>query len=224
MYRRGSLRVRCDERYRVFVTFEGIEGSGKSTLIEQVRRRLDAAGAAVVTAREPGGTPLGDALREVFLDPAMRIDPIAETFLVNASRAQLVADVIRPALRLESFVLCDRFFDATVAYQGFGRGLDVEVLIELCLAATQRLAPDLTILLDVPVEVAFERLSVRQRASGIGADRMEREDGEFHERVRRGYLTLAARWPRIVVLDGQLSPQELSLRVLDEIEHHRIYR
>lgn len=208
----------------MFITFEGIEGSGKSTLIDQVHRRSGVLGVPVVTTREPGGTPVGDAVRSVFLDPAMQIDPIAEAFLVNASRAQLVADVIRPALRREAIVLCDRFFDATVAYQGFGRGLDVEILIELCLAATQSLAPDLTFLLDVPVEVAFERLRVRHASSGIGADRMERENGEFHERVRQGYLTLAKRFSRFVVLDAQAGPEALALQVLDQVERHRVHR
>ncbi len=207
----------------MFVTFEGIEGSGKSTLIEHVRRRSDVFGIPVVTTREPGGTPLGDAVRAVFLDPALRIDPIAEVFLVNASRAQLVVDVIRPALRKEQIVLCDRFFDATVAYQGFGRGLDVEVLIELSLAATQSLAPDLTFLLDVPVDLAFERLRMRQARSGVVPDRMEREDGEFHERVRRGYLTLAERFPRFIVLDARRPPDELAREVIDHIDQHRVH-
>ena len=205
------------------MTFEGIEGSGKSTLIELVHQKSGVLGVPVVTTREPGGTPVGNAIRTVFLDPSLRIDPIAESFLVNASRAQLVADVIRPALRREEVVLCDRFFDATVAYQGFGRGLDVEVLIELCLMATQSLAPDLTILLDVPVKVAFERLRLRHESTGIGADRMEREDAEFHERVRRGYLTPARRFPRFVVLDAQIPAESLAIAALDAIEHHRVH-
>lgn len=208
----------------VFVTFEGIEGSGKSTLIERVSARAGSLGRPVVTAREPGGTPLGDALRGIFLDPAMRIDPIAEAFLVNASRAQLVTDVIRPALRAEAIVLCDRFFDATVAYQGFGRGLDVEVLIELCLAATQSLAPDLTILIDVPVAIAFERLERRNAERGARADRMEREDVAFHERVRRGYLTLAERFPRFVILDGRCTPDDLAAMALAAIAHHQVHK
>ncbi|HXP93440.1 MAG TPA: dTMP kinase [Candidatus Binatia bacterium] len=207
----------------MFVTFEGIEGSGKSTLIELVQQQSGVLGVPVVTTREPGGTPVGNAIRAVFLDPSLQIDPIAEAFLVNASRAQLVADVIRPALRKEAIVLCDRFFDATVAYQGFGRGLDVEVLIELCLTATQSLAPDLTILLDVPVGVAFERLRLRHESSGIGADRMERENADFHERVRQGYLTLAKRFPRFVVLDAQTPPGALALEALGQIEHHRVH-
>ena len=189
----------------MLVTFEGIEGAGKSTLIAALARILVAEGAPVLVTREPGGTPLGDSLRALFVDPAYRIDPVAEAMLLNAARAQLVSDVIRPALRDGVIVLCDRFFDATVAYQGFGRGLDVESLLELCLLATSRIAPDLTFLLDVPVEVSQGRV----RARGT-PDRLEREDGEFHERVRRGYLVLAERFSRIVVLDGTQPPEALA--------------
>src|SRR5579875_3874547 len=135
------------EARTVLVTFEGIEGAGKSTLIAALARMLVAGGAPALVTREPGGTPLGDSLRAVFVDPAYRIDPMAEAMLLNAARAQLVSDVIRPALRDGVVVMCDRFFDATVAYQGFGRGLDVESLLELCLLATSRIAPDLTFLL-----------------------------------------------------------------------------
>lgn len=207
----------------MFVTFEGIEGSGKSTLIERVAARSSVFGVPVVTTREPGGTPFGDALRAIFLDPAMRIEPTAEAFLVNASRAQLVTAVIRPALQRNEIVLCDRFFDATVAYQGFGRGLDVEVLVELSLAATQNLAPDLTILLDLPVAVAFERIRSRHARTGTPVDRLEREDTAFHERVRHGYLTLAQRFSRFLVLDGTEPPEELASRALDAIEHRRVH-
>ena len=145
---------------------------------------------SVLVTREPGGTPLGDALRAVFLDPALAVDPIAEVMLLNASRAQLVADVIAPALKARSVVLCDRFFDATVAYQGYGRGLNVDSLLEICLTATHRIAPDLTFLIDIPVELSQARL----RARG-GADRLEREGTAFHARVREGYLALAERFP-----------------------------
>jgi dTMP kinase len=137
-------------------------------------------------------------LRAVFLDPALAVDPIAEVMLLNASRAQLVADVIAPALKARSVVLCDRFFDATVAYQGYGRGLNVDSLLEICLTATHRIAPDLTFLIDIPVELSLARL----RARG-GADRLEREDRAFHTLVREGYLALAERFAnRYVVLDG----------------------
>ena len=182
----------------MLVTFEGIEAAGKSTLIAALNQELTTRGNVVLVTREPGGTPLGDALRGVFLDPGLAIDPVAEVMLLNASRAQLVADVIAPALKARSIVLCDRFFDATVAYQGYGRGLNVESLLEICLTATHRIAPDLTFLIDIPVELSQARL----RARG-GADRLEREDTAFHTRVRDGYLALAARFPnRYVVLEG----------------------
>ncbi|HEV2740041.1 MAG TPA: dTMP kinase [Candidatus Elarobacter sp.] len=182
----------------MLVTFEGIEAAGKSTLIAALNEELTTRGNVVLVTREPGGTPLGDALRAVFLDPALAVDPIAEVMLLNASRAQLVADVIAPALKARSIVLCDRFFDATVAYQGYGRGLNVDSLLEICLTATHRIAPDLTFLIDIPVELSVARL----RARG-GADRLEREGAAFHARVRDGYLALAERFPsRYVVLDG----------------------
>ncbi len=190
----------------MLVTFEGIEAAGKSTLIAALAKRLTARGEPVLVTKEPGGTPFGDALRGVFLDPAFQVDPLAEVMLLNASRAQLVAGVIAPALKVGIMVLCDRFFDATVAYQGFGRGLDVEQLLEICLAATQRIAPDLTFVVDIPVELSAERV----RARG-GADRLEREDGAFHTRVRAGYLALAERFAhRIVVLDGTQSAAALA--------------
>jgi dTMP kinase len=186
------------EERPVLVTFEGIEAAGKSTLIAALNQELTTRGNVVLVTREPGGTPLGDALRSVFLDPVFLVDPVAEVMLLNASRAQLVADVIAPALKARSVVLCDRFFDATVAYQGYGRGLNVESLLEICLVATHRIAPELTFLIDIPVELSEARL----RARG-GADRLEREDAAFYTRVRDGYLALAERFPnRYVVLDG----------------------
>ena len=191
----------------MLVTFEGIEAAGKSTLIAALNEELTTRGNAVLVTREPGGTPLGDALRTVFLDvPELEIDPIAEVMLLNASRAQLVADVIAPALKARSVVLCDRFFDATVAYQGYGRGLNVDALLEICLTATHRIAPDLTFLIDIPVELSQARL----RARG-GADRLEREGAAFHVRVRDGYLALAERFPnRFVVLEGTQPPDVLA--------------
>ena len=190
----------------MLVTFEGIEAAGKSTLIAALNQELTTRGNVVLVTREPGGTPLGDALRAVFLDPALAVDPIAEVMLLNASRAQLVADVIAPALKARSIVLCDRFFDATVAYQGYGRGLNVDSLLDICLTATHRIAPDLTFLIDIPVELSQARL----RARG-GADRLEREGTAFHTRVREGYLALAERFPgRYVVLDGTQPPEVLA--------------
>jgi dTMP kinase len=186
----------------VFVTFEGIEGAGKSTLVAGVAARLRAGGERVVVAKEPGGTPFGDAVRALFLDPGFRVDPIAEAMLVNASRAQLVTEVIAPELKTGAIVLCDRFFDSTIAYQGFGRGLDRDELLQVCLTATNRISPDLTILVDIPVHVS--RARVRARGD---KDRMEREGDDFHSRVREGYRILARRFAqRYVTLDGTQDP------------------
>ena len=190
----------------MFITFEGIEAAGKSTLIAALADDLRLRGLDVLVTREPGGTSLGDLVRGVFLEPAAVIDPLAEAMLMNASRAQLVAEVIGPALRAGRTVLCDRFFDATIAYQGYGRGLDVEMLLELSLIATRRIAPDLTFLLDVAPEVSAERLLARGTS-----DRLEREGAAFHVRVRDGYHEIARRFPgRIVVLDAGQSPVEVA--------------
>jgi len=205
--------------YGVLITFEGIEGSGKSTLIASLASDLRNRTIDIHVTREPGGTPLGERVRALFLlDPDVTIDPLAEALLINSSRAQLVGDVIVPALRAGTVVLCDRFFDATIAYQGFGRGLDIEMLLELSLTATRRIAPDLTFLLDIPAELSRERL----RARGVAADRLERESLEFHDRVRRGYLQLAERFGRIVVLDGTRRPGDLVAEAMAVIERRRI--
>jgi dTMP kinase len=205
------------EERRVLVTFEGIEAAGKSTLIAALNEALTTRGNVVIVTREPGGTPLGDSLRGVFLDPALVLDPIAEVMLLNASRAQLVADVIAPALKARSVVLCDRFFDATVAYQGYGRGLNVESLLEICLVATHRIAPDLTFLIDIPVELSQARL----RARG-GADRLEREGIAFHTLVREGYLALAERFAnRYVVLEGTQPADVLAAAALAVFDQRR---
>ncbi len=183
---------------RVFITFEGIEAAGKSTLIAALADDLRGNGVDFLVTREPGGTSLGDLIRGVFLEPGAVIDPLAEAMLMNASRAQLVAHVIGPALRAGRTVLCDRFFDATIAYQGYGRGLDVEMLLELSLSATRPIAPDLPFLLDGPPAVSAERLLARG-----ASDRLEREGLDFHARVRDGYRQIAQRFPgRVVVLDA----------------------
>ena len=189
----------------MFITFEGIEGSGKSTLMSSVQRALEAAGHRVLAVREPGGTPLGDAVRGVFLQPGLEIEPLAEALLINASRTQLVAAAVRPALDRGAVVLCDRYVHSTLAYQGFGRGVALPLLQSICDAATGGLSPDLTLLVDIDVDTSRRRLSVR----GNGADRMEREGVDFHSRVRAGYLEIAARDPRVVVLDGAASQEQV---------------
>ena len=186
----------------VFITFEGIEAAGKSTLIAALNDDLRARGENVLVTREPGGTPLGVRIRQIWRDPASAIDPLAEALLMSADRAQHVATVIVPALRAGMTILCDRYFDSTIAYQGFGRELEIDMLLELSLLATSRVTPNLTLLLDIPSELSLARLSARGEA-----DRMELEDLEFHERVRAGYHELVRRFPsRYVVLDGTAEP------------------
>jgi dTMP kinase len=195
----------------MLIVIEGIEGSGKSTLLSALAERLRGEGHAVVVTREPGGTPVGDAVRAIFLNRSIAIAPLTEALLVNAARAQHVLDVIRPALGAGRIVICDRFTDSTLAYQGYGRGLDGETLQALCSVATGGLKPDLTLLLDAPVRVARARLLQR---SAI-ADRIENEGDGFHERVRQGFLEIARASSRHRVIDATLPPE----RVLQEALH-----
>jgi dTMP kinase len=197
----------------MFLTVEGIEGSGKSTLLCGLSDRLRSRGLELFVTREPGGTPVGDAIRGIFLDRAVSIAPLTEALLVNAARAQHVADRIRPELAAGRIVLCDRFVDSTLAYQGYGRGVDLTVLRQLCDAATGGLTPALTLVLDVPVETSRRRMGAR----GVAADRMESEDDGFHERVRAGFLELAS-GPRYCVLDATRPPDELLERALREVD------
>jgi len=190
----------------LFVTFEGGEGSGKSTQVARLAARLRARGLEPVRTREPGGTPLAEGIRDLLLDPARRCGPMSEALLMEAARADVVAHVIRPALAAGRVVLCDRYDDSTLAYQGGGRGLDAGLLATLNRAATGGLVPDLTLLYDVPPAVGLAR---RESAAG-DTNRLDREPSEFHARVRRRYLELAAAAPeRWVVLDGATAPDEL---------------
>lgn len=166
-----------------FVVLEGGEGAGKTTQWERIAARLTAAGHDVVALREPGGTPAGDVLRSILLDPASSLAPNTEALLFAASRAQLVASVIVPALARDAIVLVDRFLLSTYAYQGAGRGLPLESLRAINAFATGSVAPDLTLLLTLPLDVAFSRVAARG-----SADRMEREAHEFHTRVQAAFL------------------------------------
>jgi dTMP kinase len=198
-----------------FVTFEGVDGSGKSTQLARVTARLAAAGIVPLVTREPGGTPLGERIRAVLLDPGNRPGPLSEAHLMVAARADLVATVIAPALAAGRMVLCDRHADSTIAYQGYGRGLDVEMLRSWNRAATVGLTPDLTLLYDLDPAAGIER-----RAAAVeGSNRIDREPLEFHRRVRRGFLDLAHSEPgRFVVLDASGDPREIEERSWSAIE------
>jgi len=188
-----------------FITLEGPEGGGKSTQARRLADRLRSCGLEVLCTREPGGTPTGEVIRDI-LQHDKGGGPVcaeAEVLLFAASRAQLVRDVILPALARGAWVVCDRFADSTTAYQGYGRQLDVEAVLAVNSWAVGEATPDLTLLLDVDVALGFERLRSRHRAGGPGHDRIEREAMDFHERVRAGYLALARRWPgRFRVIDA----------------------
>jgi dTMP kinase len=190
----------------LFVTFEGGEGSGKSTQLARLAARLRARGIEPLLTREPGGTPLAEGVRALLLDPARRPGAMAEVLLMEAARADLVANLVRPALEAGRVVLCDRYDDSTLAYQGGGRGLDGRLLDILNRAATEGLKPHLTLLYDVPPAVGLAR---RERAEGE-TNRLDREPPEFHARVRARFLELAAAEPsRWVVLDGMAAADEL---------------
>jgi dTMP kinase len=222
----------------LFVTFEGGEGSGKSTQLERLAARLAARGVAPLVTREPGGTPLAEGIRELLLGrsesaarellKSMRdqvatspgsdaMSPVAmsELFLLEAARAECVERVIRPALAAGRIVLCDRYDDSTLAYQGGGRGIDTELLRALNRAATGGLTPDLTLLFDLEPAIGLARRAGDARA----LDRLDREPESFHVRVRARYLELAAREPdRFVVLNGAEPPERLAERVWRTLE------
>jgi dTMP kinase len=184
-----------------FISFEGIDGCGKSTLMEQLSNWLSGAGIPWIKTREPGGTPIGEKIREILLDPAfLEMSGRAEVLLYSASRAQLADQIIVPAINGGTWVLTDRFVDATFAYQGFGRGFDLESLRTIQEWTTKDLWPDRTILLDCDIDTAMARLGTR---NGADRDRIEQEDYLFHQKVRNGYLALAQKEPeRILVLNA----------------------
>ncbi len=199
-----------------FITFEGPEGGGKSTQARELAERLRAAGKTVLVTREPGGTPLAEKIRglvrEELEDPPVTH---SEVLLFLASRAQVVANVIKPALARGEWVICDRFADSTFAYQGYGRGIDVGLLRQLNDFATEGLVPDLTILLDVPPEVSRARLAARQAATATTADRIELAGAEFHRRLRAGFLEIAHAEPgRFSIIDASGTRAETAAAVM----------
>ncbi len=193
------------------ITFEGIEGCGKSTQINRLARFLKEKGYPVKKIKEPGGTKVGEALRKILLDPKNRdMTSYTELLLYLASRSQLIFRLILPALQKGRVVLCDRFIDSTVAYQGYGRGLDLDKIEELNELITAGVKPDLTIVLDISPQEGLRRIEKRKRGKAKKRDRIEAEELSFHEKVREGYLKLAEREPeRIIVLKADKKMEEI---------------
>ena len=203
-----------------FITFEGGEGCGKSTQIRILAERLRAIGKDVLITREPGGTELAEKIRALVREESA--DPPnsrAETLLFLASRAQVVESVIRPALAAGTWVLCDRFADSTFAYQGYGRGLDLDEIKRINSFATGGLAPDRTVLLDVSPEVSEKRMRAREAATNTDADRMEKAGDDFHARLKKGFLELAAAEPeRFAVISADGSVDEVGEAVWNSVQ------
>jgi len=202
-----------------FITFEGGEGCGKSTQVLRLKDRLEREGVSVLLTREPGGTRLSELIRELLKDESE--DPPCdrtELLLFLAARAQLVRNVVRPALEAGTWVVSDRFSDSTLAYQGYGRGLPLDVIRVMNDFACEGLRPDLTILLDLDPAAARERLRGREAATNTAADRIERAGDDFHARLREGFRGLAAAEPsRIVTVDASGGPDEVWERIWTSI-------
>ncbi len=200
------------------ISFEGSEGSGKSTQIARLAAHLQEIGREVVATREPGGTEIGEQIRNIIVHNSRgdEMCPETELLLFTAARAQVVREVIAPALQRGAVVLSDRYLDSSTVYQGIARNLAPGPVSEINQFAVGNVMPDLTIVIDVPTEVSLAR--IRQRASDL-PDRMERENISFYTKVREGYLLLAKQWPgRVVVLDGTLTPDELDQKVWAAVE------
>lgn len=199
----------------MFITFEGIEGSGKTTQMRKLAERMPDA----LVTKEPGGTAIGDRIRAILLDSASTIEPIAEVFLFAASRRQLVTEVIKPALAAGRTVLCDRYADSTLAYQGFGRLLDLDRLRALTEWATDGLKPDLTLLFDLPEEVGLSRARSRNAAAVQDEGRFESEDVRFFRRIREGFLSMAAAEPkRYRIIDANAAVDVVFERMMAVIQ------
>jgi dTMP kinase len=193
----------------MFITFEGLDASGKSTQAELTANRFRESGASVVFIREPGGTDLGERIRSLLLDVNNNVDPVAEVFLFSAARAQLVREVIRPALARGEIVICDRFVDSTTSYQGYGRKIPMESIRAINRLAIDGVIPDLTFFIDISID----EIEKRQHAAGKIADRMERSGRTFFERTRNGYIELSRNEKRLKVIQGERSPD----RIFNEI-------
>jgi dTMP kinase len=195
------------------ITFEGPEAGGKSTQIKYLKSQLETIGYEILQTREPGGTRVGEAIRGILQHDAAgeAPAPACETLLYEAARAQIMKKIVNPALSKGVYVLLDRFYDSTTAYQGYGRGFDIDKIKALNMFATGGIKPDLTLLLDLPVEEGFARLTKRNLETGAKADRIELEEREFHERLRKGYLEIAASEPeRVKIIDAMQTPEKVA--------------
>lgn len=204
----------------MFITFEGIEGSGKTTQIKLLVPVLQAKGYDCVFTREPGATEIGEKIRAILLDAShTAMLPLTELLLYEADRAQHVHEVIKPALAANKVVVADRFFDATIVYQGYARGFDLELIQQIHRIVLGGLTPDLTIILDLPVHVGLERAWERINSrSDLPEDRFEKEDIAFHEKVRQGYLTLAGNEPkRFQVIDASRDAEAVHRDIVDVV-------
>ena len=195
----------------LFITFEGTDGAGKTTQIQRLSADLSKASYDICLTREPGGTPISEQIRDMLLNPDhSEMADITELLLYAASRAQHVSEVIKPALETGKIVISSRFADATVVYQGYGRGLDLDRISHLNQIATDGVRPDVTFVLDLPVEIGLQRV----QSSRGGLDRLEREKIEFHQRLREGYQTLAKQDPqRLKIIDAQANPDQVYARI-----------
>ena len=200
----------------LFITFEGTDGAGKTTQIERLSADLKRGGYDICLTREPGGTPISEQIRDMLLNPDhSEMASTTELLLYAASRAQHVSEVIKPALEAGQVVISSRFADAMVVYQGYGRGLDLERIHHLNRIATDGVKPDVTFVLDLPVEVGLQRV---QNSRG-GLDRLEREKIEFHRRLREGYQTIARQEPqRLKIIDAQVSPERVYAQIQGVIQ------
>ncbi|HEY5621973.1 MAG TPA: dTMP kinase [Pontiella sp.] len=204
-----------------FITFEGPEGCGKSTQIRLLAERLNEQGIKVCTTREPGGTATGEAIRDILQHDAVgeHLSGRAELLLFTASRAQLMDQVILPRLNEGEWVLCDRFIDSTIAYQGFARGMDIATLDAINRFAIDEHMPDLTLLLDLDIETGFRRLEKRYMDNDASHDRFEREAREFHHKVREGYHRLAERAPeRFRIVDADRPVEDVFSGIWNAVE------
>jgi dTMP kinase len=206
----------------LFISFEGLDGSGKTTQMRRLAKRLRARGHVVLETVEPGGTEIGGKIRQVLLDAAnQELSPTAELLLYFASRAQNVDERIGPALRRGEIVLADRFTDSTLVYQGCGRGLGAETVLALDRVACRGLKPDLTLLVDIDVETSLARARARNAAQPAGETRMDEQSLEFHRKVYEAYQALAAGEPeRIRRIDGRAAIEEIELAIWDIVSAH----